>query len=267
MCEKRQAIRSDEPVTIGQKPGTRNQKPENRCQKPEARGQKPEMRYYPIHLDIQNRNCLVVGGGSVGTRKVATLLACGANVTVISPQATAQLQKHAQVGSITLINRRYRAADLDDIFLVIGATDDETLNRQISNDAENRNILCNIADRPEVCNFILPSIVHRGDLIITISTSGKSPALAKKLRKTLENRFGDEYTHFLTLMGIIRKKLLSQSHQPEAHKHLFNELIDSGLIEMIRDGRKEDIDRILCEILGKEFAYDSLIQVHRQSEM
>ena len=116
-------------MTIGQKPGTRNQKPENRCQKPEARGQKPEMRYYPIHLDIQNRNCLVVGGGSVGTRKVATLLACGANVTVISPQATAQLQKHAQVGSITLINRRYRAADLDDIFLVIGATDDETLYR------------------------------------------------------------------------------------------------------------------------------------------
>jgi precorrin-2 dehydrogenase/sirohydrochlorin ferrochelatase len=202
----------------------------------------------------------VVGGGSVGTRKVATLLSCGATVTVISPQATAQLQKQAEAESITLKKRGYRTTDLDDMFLVIGATDDETLNRKISNDAEKRNILCNIADRPDVCNFILPSIVHRGDLVITISTSAKSPALAKKLRKALENQFGDEYMHFLTLMGIIRKKLLSQTHQPEAHKHLFNELIDRGLIEMIRDDRKEDIDRLLSDTLGKEFEYDTLMK-------
>jgi precorrin-2 dehydrogenase/sirohydrochlorin ferrochelatase len=215
------------------------------------------MRYYPVHLDIKNRNCLVVGGGSVGTRKVTTLLACGAKVAVVSPQANEELQKLARAGSITLKERRFRAADLDHMFLVIGATDDETLNRQISKDAENRNILCNIADRPAVCNFILPSIVHRGDLVITISTSGKSPALAKKLRKTLEDQFGDEYAHFLTLMGNIRKKLLRQSHKPEAHKHLFNELIDKGLLEMIRDGRKADIDRLLSNILGKEFKYDS----------
>ena len=218
------------------------------------------MRYYPVHLDIQNRNCLVVGGGAVGTRKVATLLTCGAKVTVVSPQATEQLQQQAEVGSIILKKRAYRAGDLDDMFLVIGATDNETLNRQISNDAENRNTLCNIADRPAVCNFILPSIVHRGDLVITISTSGKSPALAKKLRKAMERQFGDEYAHFLILMGIIRKKLLSQSHQPEAHKHLFNELIERGLIEMIRDGRKEDINRLLCEILGQEFNYDTLMK-------
>ena len=110
------------------------------CDSSEAGGK--SMRYYPVHLDIKNRNCLVVGGGSVGTRKVTTLLACGAKVAVVSPQANAELQKLAQTGSITLKERRYCAADLDDMFLVISATDDETLNRQISKNAENRSILC-----------------------------------------------------------------------------------------------------------------------------
>ncbi|UCE51678.1 MAG: bifunctional precorrin-2 dehydrogenase/sirohydrochlorin ferrochelatase [Desulfobacterales bacterium] len=220
------------------------------------------MRYYPIHLDIMNRKCLVVGGGSVGTRRAITLLNCGANVTVVSPEVTGQLRELAQNGSIMLKERPYRAADLDGMFVVIGATNDDKLNRQISNDAESRNTFCNIADRPEICNFILPSIVHRGDLVITVSTSGKSPALAKKLREILENQFGEEYAHFLKLMGEIRKKLLSQSHQPEAHKHLFNHLIDNGLLEMIRDGRKEDIDQLLRDTFGQGFVYDSLVDLN-----
>ena len=217
------------------------------------------MRYYPINLDIRNRNCLVVGGGSVGTRKVITLLNCGAAVTVISPRATEELQELARAKSINLRNRSYRATDLKEVFLVIGATDDENLNQKISKDAESRNILCNIADRPAACNFILPSIVHRGDLVITISTSGKSPALAKKLRKTLERQFGDEYAELLHLMGAIREKLLGQAHEPEAHKHLFNQLIDNGLLEMIHDGRKGDMNRLLKNTLGDEFGYDALI--------
>ena len=217
------------------------------------------MRYYPINLDIRDRKCLVVGGGSVGTRKVITLLNCGAAVTVISPRTTEKLNELAKAGSITLRNRGYRATDLKDVFLVIGASDDETLNQKISSDADSRNILCNIADRPAVCNFILPSIVHRGDLVITISTSGKSPALAKKLRKTLERRFGEEYAAMLQLMGAIREKLLRQAHEPEAHKHLFNQLIENGLLEMIRDDRKDDINGLLENTLGPEFEYDNLI--------
>ena len=201
----------------------------------------------------------MVGGGSVGTRKVITLLDCGATVTVISHRATDKLNELAKTGSIILRNRGYRTADLKDVFLVIGATDDETLNQKISRDAVSRNILCNIADRPSVCNFILPSIVHRGDLVITISTSGKSPALAKKLRKTLERQFGEEYAVMLQLMGAIRQKLLHQAHEPEAHKHLFNQLIDNGLLEMIREDRKDDINGLLENTLGHEFGYDTLI--------
>jgi precorrin-2 dehydrogenase/sirohydrochlorin ferrochelatase len=218
------------------------------------------MRYYPINLDIQNRNVLVVGGGGVGTRKVKTLLDCGARVTVVSLEVSRQLQDLATSGEIKLEDRSYQSNDLSGMFLVIGATNDEKLNRQISNDAERLNTLCNIADHPEVCNFILPSIVHRDDLVITISTSGKSPALAKKLRKTLENHYGEEYGTLLRLMGAIRQKLLQKAHEPEAHKPLFEQLINSDLIGMIQEEKIEEIDALLFEILGEGYIFDELMQ-------
>ena len=218
------------------------------------------MRYYPVHLDIQNRNCLVVGGGSVGTRKVKSLLNCGAKVTVISPLISEQLKEIEPSRAITLKERPYRPEDLEGMFLVIGATNDESLNRQISEDANRRNTLCNIADRPEVCNFILPSIVHRDDLVITISTSGKSPALAKKLRKILESQFGEEYGDLLDLMGAIRKKLLSQAHEPEAHKQLFEQLINSNLIDLIREKKEEDINALLFRVLGEGYLFEELMR-------
>jgi len=218
------------------------------------------MRYYPVSLDIKNRKCLVVGGGGVGTRKVVTLLDCGAKVTVVSPDVRGKLLELAGSGLIILKKRPYLEADLDGMFLVIGTTDDEELNRQISIDAEKFNMLCNIADRPKVCNFILPSIVNRGDLTISISTSGKSPALAKKLRIELEEQFGNEYAELLRLMGAIRKKLLSKKHEPEAHKQLFEKLISRGLLDMIRGNRKDEIDSLLCEVLGEGFRFDELMR-------
>lgn len=218
------------------------------------------MQYYPVSLDIKNRKCLVVGGGGVGTRKVVTLLDCGAKVTVVSPNVSNQLLKLANKGSIVLKKRPYLEVDLDGMFLVIGTTDDEELNRQISIDAEKLNMLCNIADRPEVCNFILPAIVNREDLTISISTSGKSPALAKRLRIELEEQFGNEYAELLRLMGAIREKLLSQKHEPEAHKHLFEQLISRGLLDMIRGNRKDEIDSLLHEVLGEGFRFDELMR-------
>ena len=217
------------------------------------------MRYYPIHLDIKNRNCLVVGGGGVGTRKVDNLLKCGARVAVVSPEISSKLQDLSKSEPLTLKFRPYRSTDLEGMFLVIGATDDENLNQQISKDAEKSNTLCNIADRPEVCNFILPSIVRRGDLVITISTSGKSPALAKQLRQNLETQFGQEYTEFLLLLGAIRKKLLSEAHEPEAHKDLFNKLIDSDLIELMQSDKTEEINSLLCNILGDGYKIEDLL--------
>lgn len=219
------------------------------------------MQYYPVSLDIKNRKCLVVGGGQVGTRKVETLLKCGAVVTVVSLEFTERLLRLEEEGKVTLFKRSYLASDLDDKFLVIGATSDQALNWTISHDAEKLNKLCNIADFPAACNFILPSIVNRGDLTLSISTSGKSPAFARRMRLELEERYGAEYGDFLALMGAVRKKLLSEKHEPEAHKPLFEQLIDGGLLEMIKGGLIGEIDALLFKVLGDGYRYDELMEV------
>jgi len=202
----------------------------------------------------------VVGGGAVGTRKILSLVESDARVTVVSPVVTDELQTLAHQGVITLKKREYRSTDLEGMFLVFGATNQEALNRQINQDAEQLNMLCNIADRPEVCNFILPATVKRGDLIVAISTSGKSPAFAKQLRKHLETQFGDEYAIFLSLMGGIRTLLLKEKHAPEEHKPIFNRIIQSDIIELIKDKKTEEIDKRLFDILGDGFKYDNLVR-------
>jgi precorrin-2 dehydrogenase / sirohydrochlorin ferrochelatase len=214
------------------------------------------MKYYPVNLDIRHQSCLVVGGGAVGTRKVKTLLGCGAAVTVVSPEVTNSLMALAGENRISLKQRPYQASDLEDVFLVIGATDNMDLNRAIHQDARKQGKLCNIADQPDLCNFILPSVIERGDLIIAISTSGKSPAFAKKLRKQLEAQFGPEYAEFLKLMGTVRKILLERDHDPEAHRRIFENLVDQGLLESIRDGNTAHIDSLLKALLGPECGHD-----------
>jgi precorrin-2 dehydrogenase / sirohydrochlorin ferrochelatase len=218
------------------------------------------MKYYPINLNIEHRKCLVVGGGPVAFRKAGMLLDCGAEVTVVSMNFCAEFLKFSNISSVSLEQRTYFPSDLDGKFLVIGATDDSELNRRISTDAEKKNMLCNIADVPEICNFILPSVIRRGDLVVSVSTSGKSPAFAKHLRKDLEKKFGDEYARFLELMGAIRKKLLSAQHDPEAHKPIFERLIHSGLLDMIKNGQKEAINRLLVEIVGEGYKLDQLMK-------
>lgn len=218
------------------------------------------MKYYPVHLDIDNRPCLVVGGGEVGRRKALGLLDCGARVTVVSPKVTERLMALAEEGRVRLHLRPYRTEDLEGMFLVMGATDDEALNRRIHADAEARKVLCNIADRPAVCNFILPSVIRRGELIVTVSTSGRSPAFAKHLRKRLEDQFGDAYGPFLTLMGNIRKRLLAEAHAPETHKPLFEAMIAEGLLELVEKGDIPGIDALLRRTLGPGYSHGDLMK-------
>jgi len=224
------------------------------------------MRYYPIQLDVRSRHCLVVGGGAVGTRKVRGLLECGARVRVVSPKVSRSLRELVDRGEIELRPGSYREEDLTGIFLVIGATDDEALNRRISQDAAKRGLLCNIADRPDICNFILPAVVRRGDLVITVSTSGSSPALAKQLRQSLERRFGEEYVDILRLMRAIRRKLLSEEHAPEAHKPLFEKLLNSGIVQLIQAGRTDTIDALLADVLGEGFRFEELMHERPQED-
>ena len=188
------------------------------------------------------------------------LLECGASVTVVSIDATETLKRLFKDQRITLVSRAYRPSDIDNRFLVIGATNDERLNQQLSMDAEKCNLLCNIADRPAACNFILPAIVRQGDLIMAISTSGKSPAFAKKLRKDLEKQFGEAYAFFLDLMGAIRSRLLLEKHAPEQHKPLFQKIIHSDIISWIQNHQHKKIDGLLLDVLGPGYVFDELIK-------
>jgi precorrin-2 dehydrogenase/sirohydrochlorin ferrochelatase len=224
------------------------------------------MRYYPVNLDIKGRQCLVVGGGRVGSRKVDTLVQCGAVVTVVSAEVSPTVKQLADEKAILLKQRAYRASDVEGMFLVIGATDNETLNRQINADAERLNLLCNIADRPEICNFILPAIVRRGSFVMAISTAGKSPAFAKHVRKRLETQFGPEYGVVLELMGAIRSKLLAGAHEPEVHKPLFEQLIDGDLVALIKDQQIDRIDQLLERVLGPGYRYHQLMPSNQQPQ-
>lgn len=210
-------------------------------------------------LDIADKKCVVIGGGSVGARKVKTLLECGARVSVVSPEAHASLLELAARGKIALHLRGYESADLDQAFLVIGATDDEDLNVRISQDANKRSLLCNIADRPASCNFILPAIVRQKDLVIAVSTCGQSPAFAKKVRQDLQCQFGAEYGVFLELMGAVRKKLLAQAHAPEEHKPLFNHLIADGLLDLLAARDEQGADRLIEKVLGPGFSIREMV--------
>jgi len=220
------------------------------------------MRYYPVNLDVRHRDCLVVGGGSVAERKVRTLLECGAKITVITLDATEHLETLRADGHIELNFRGYQSSDLDGRFLVIGATDDEVMNQTISQDAASRGILCNIADRPEACTFVLPAIACRGDLVIAVSTSNKSPAVAKYIRQAMEKEFGPEYATLLNLMGAIRQRFMAEAKSPEEHKDLFGRLLNEGLVEMIREDRLEDIDAVLRKVLGKGYTWKNLVTSH-----
>ncbi|MEW6258423.1 MAG: bifunctional precorrin-2 dehydrogenase/sirohydrochlorin ferrochelatase [Thermodesulfobacteriota bacterium] len=218
------------------------------------------MTYYPILLQLVDQPCVVVGGGEVATRKVEGLLGCSARVRVVSPIVTPRLRHWIEEGTVDWIDRPYYSESLQGARLVIGATDDQAVNLRVFEDCKALGIWCNIADRPECCDFILPSVIRRGDLIVAVSTSGKSPAFAKTLRKQLEGLFGQEYAVFLQLMGRIRKRLLAEDHAPEAHKHLFETLIAGGLLEAIRLSDEPRIDALLERTLGHGFRFQELME-------
>jgi precorrin-2 dehydrogenase len=214
------------------------------------------MKYYPIFLEVQDRDCLVVGGGAVGTRKAMGLFRSGARVRVISREFS---QKLESISGISRVCKPYEPSDLDRAFLVFAATDNRALNQQIRQDAKARAVLCNVADAPDRSDFILPSVVDRGDLVCAVSTAGASPALAKKIRKDLEQMLGPEYTDFLVLMKNIRKKLLEAGHDPDGHKKIFKALVEKTIPALIAADDRTRINQVLAELLGPGYEYERLV--------
>ncbi len=177
--------------------------------------------YFPVNLYLKNKLCVVIGGGKVAERKVENLLKVQAEIKIISPDLSPRLKKLAQEGKIYWERRTYQKGDLDSAWLVIAATDNPEVQKQVYEEAEKRHIFCNIVDVPELCSFIVPSVIRRGALTIAISTSGASPAVAKRIREILENLIGEEYEFYLELMKNLRDQILmSKLSQEEKEKKL-----------------------------------------------
>jgi len=188
------------------------------------------MRYYPICLRVKGRRCLVIGGGRVAERKVSGLLESGALVVVISPELTDRLRDLHEEGRIDWQPRGYQADDVTGFFLVMAATDDPLVQDQAQRDAERHQILLNVADVPEKCDFILPALVKRGPLSVAISTSGKSPALAKRLRRELQRLIGPDYQLLTEIMGRLRPFVLQRGLSQAENEPIFQGLVDGDII-------------------------------------
>ncbi len=208
-------------------------------------------KYYPAFVDIEDQACLVVGGGVIAAEKAAALLDCGADVTVTSPDLTGELRGRADRGELRWIARRYEPGDVRGFRLVVSATDSTEVNERVYRDAEAEGIMVNVVDVPALCRYIVPSVVRQGDLCIAISTGGKSPALAKKIRGQLEGAFGTEYAVLLDLLGAYRPRMKARHPDDiETRARLWTSLVDSDLLDLIREGRADEArDRVESCIL------------------
>lgn len=184
-----------------------------------------ETRYYPLFADLTGRRCLVVGAGRVGLEKARGLVECGARVTVVAPEAESEIEELP----VTWRRRPYRSDDLDGQVLVCAATSSEDVNRQVFADAEARGILCNVADVPELCSFILPAVHREGPLAVAVSTSGASPALAQRIRDEIAERYGPEYAELARRLQALRPWAKENLPTYEARRDFFRRCVEEAL--------------------------------------
>ena len=209
--------------------------------------------YYPVYIQLREQPCVVIGGGKIAEGKVDGLLAAEAKVTVISPDVSPHLGQLAERGLISYIAREYRPGDLTGAFMVICATDQAEINRQVWQEATANHQLVNVVDDTPRCNFIAPSILRKGDLTIAISTSGKAPALAVRLKERLQREIGPEYERFLELAGELREPLARHIPDFETRKALWYELVDSGILDVLARDDEASAGEMISQIVGFEF--------------
>jgi precorrin-2 dehydrogenase/sirohydrochlorin ferrochelatase len=186
-----------------------------------------------MFVKLDGREVLVVGAGRVGEPKIRSLLPTGAKIRVVAREASEAVREWGRNGEITLEERGFVPADLENVFLVVVATSSRDLNHQIYQEAQSRHILCNVVDVPEQCDFYYPAVVRRGDLQIAISTSGQSPSLAQKLRQQLERQFGPGYAHWVAALGETRRRVLASNLEPEHKRDLLQSLASAKAFEAV----------------------------------
>lgn len=207
-----------------------------------------DSRFYPVVLNLKGRRCVIVGGGQVALRKVRVLLEHKATVEVISPTLCPELRNLARSRSIDVLPRSYQSGDLKGAFMAIAATDEPETNSKVAEEARRRGVLVNVVDDLEQSDFIAAAYVRRGDLTIAVSTAGKSPALAKKIRAKLEEHFGEEYSSLIDLLDEVRSELKQRGTTVSGNA--WQEALDlDWLTEMVRSGKIEEVKAALLSRL------------------
>lgn len=203
--------------------------------------------YYPVFLSLRHRLAVVVGGGDVAERKVTTLLRYGPDVLVIAPELTPVLERLEEDCAIQVERRGYVRGDLKGAAIVVCATDDNEVNRAVFNEAEELGCLVNVVDVTELCNFIVPSVIHRGPFQIAISTAGAAPAVAKRVRRKLQSEFGDEWTTYIILLGQVRTLVMERQPDPDKRKQLFETMADADILARIAAGDVPTAEEVYAE--------------------
>lgn len=210
------------------------------------------MGYYPIFLEMNDRPCLVVGGGDVAERKVEGLLSAGARVTVLSPQLSTRLAALSGEGRISIIEREYRNGDLEGFDLCMVATDDGKVNSEVAAEGRRRGVWINASDDPENCDFILPSVIRRGDVVVAASTGGGSPALARRLREELEVYLTEDFAPLADLLAEVRRDL--RARRIDVDSETWQRAIDGQLRALLAQRRYGQAKARLLESLGVELS-------------
>lgn len=212
--------------------------------------------YFPILLKMQDRPCLVVGGGPVAERRIASLLEAKARVKVVSPQLTDVIREWAAEGRIEALERRYAPADQEGMYLVVAATDSTDVNEDVCRLAAGENRLVNRAEKPELGDFIVPSVVRRGKLVIAVSTQGASPSVAAAIRKQIETSFGEEYEIYLDFLSEFRLKVQHLVKDTKKRQDWFRAVLQEDLLDKIRKGEFESWKNRVMERLARPAGTD-----------
>lgn len=196
--------------------------------------------YYPIYLDIENRDVVIIGGGSVCARKAETMMKYGARVTVVSPEFTDEIERWAAEGRLAVKRKMYDHGDVEGANLVIASTDDQRVNEQIAADCRARRIPVNVVDVTPLCEFIVPAIIEKGSIQIAVSTGGKSPAVARTLKEDLQRLIGPEYAEANDVLGTLRDGAKSVLPTDVDRKRFFDGIIAAGFLNLLRDGKRRE---------------------------
>ena len=216
------------------------------------------MKYFPINLDIRDKPVVIIGGGAVAARKCVALLDAGARVTVIAPDLNERLAALREQGVIVHRALEYRVGDLSGAFLAFAVTDDSQVNRAVAGEARTLGILADIGDDPESGSFTMPALVRRGELLLAVSTGGASPALARRIRTELEDRYGPEYGLAVELLARLREKLLTESENNAYNKKVLSELVAQDLPALLKEQSTTEIDRLLAKLFGPGYTLAAL---------